>query len=370
LIPGIIAVGMALDATTRLIPIDRFSFRAWEAMTVAGGPTGPFGPDRVYRNPRSYGDLGRPPQYRHLRQHRLEDFSTDHWGFRNTVPPPPGRVDWLLVGDSFGAGSGVGDGATLASQVARLSGEGVYNASASLPLPLRDIEFTCDRLGMKQGRVIYEFMERQEMPTVAADGASRHFTNGPPARRRWERYRMWSRDAGIGRLNILAEWGWEAVTTTIGLPSEGAKSPSAAELTIVRRELANGQPMLFYGGEIAVASERDRTFSPDYLVWLRSELAQRNLELVVLLVPTKYVVYGPLVKDRNGDTPSGLPLRRLAERLKAQDVFVVNLTSALRKQAADDLYRNEYVYFIDDTHWNDRGISVAAQALMDAWRAR
>jgi hypothetical protein len=41
-----------------------------------------------------------------------------------------------------------------------------------------------------------------------------------------------------------------------------------------------------------------------------------------------------------------------------------------RKQAVDDVSRNEYVYFIDDTHWNERGIGVAAQALIDAWRAR
>jgi hypothetical protein len=134
--------------------------------------------------------------------------------------------------------------------------------------------------------------------------------------------------------------------------------------------LGNGQPMLFFGGDIAVASNADRTISPDYLVWLKSQLAKRNLELVVLLVPTKYSVYGPLLKDPPAVPPSDLPLRRLAERLEAENVFVVNVTTALRKQAADDLSRNEYVYFIDDTHWNERGIGVAAQALFDAWRAK
>jgi hypothetical protein len=366
LIPGIIVLGLVLDAATHLIPLDRFSFRAWETLAVGAGRTGPFVPDRVYDNPRSSGDLARLPRYRHLREHRLEYFSTDAWGFRNTVPSSTDRrVSWLLVGDSFGVGSGVTDGGTLASQVARLSGEGVYNASAHAALSLRDIQFTSDRLGMTQGRVIYEFMERQTMPTVAAAGDARHFTEGPPRRRpESERYRVAIRNARIGRLNILAKWGWEALATAVGLPP----TPQFAWLTIAN--LANGQPMLFFGGDVAVSSDGNRTLSADYLVWLRSQLAKRNLELVVLLVPTKYAVYGPLLEDPPAVPASDLPLRRLAERLEAENVFVVNTTAALRKQAADGLSRNEYNYFIDDTHWNERGIRVAAQALMDAWTAR
>ena len=173
------------------------------------------------------------------------------------------------------------------------------------------------------------------------------------------------RNAKIGRLDILAKRGWETVTTAIGLPPA---SPQFAWVTVA--PLGNGQPMLFFGGDVAIASDADRTISPDYLAWLKSELAKRNLELVVLLVPTKYSVYGPLLNHPPAVPPSDLPLRRLAERLQAEDVFVVNVTAALRKRAADDLSRNEYVYFIDDTHWNERGIGVAAQALFDAWRAK
>ena len=50
----------------------------------------------------------------------------------------------------------------------------------------------------------------------------------------------------------------------------------------------------------------------------------------------------------------------------ARGVLAVNVTEALRVQAADDLARNEYVYFLDDTHWSDRGIAAAARTLVDA----
>jgi hypothetical protein len=373
LIPWTIALGLALDAGTRMIPIDMFTFRAWEALVVSRGPTGPFEPDRVYVNPLSYGDLARPQRYSRLRHHHLEYFSTDPWGFRNTVSESNDqRVDWLLVGDSFGVSSGVRDANNLASQLARWSGERVYNASSYDPLPLNDIQFTSERLGMREGTVIYEFMERQQMPTVATFGAVRIFTNGPPAAKRSmsERYRVWKKDATISRLNILAGWGWDSVVTMVASKPSAGNVQQPTDLPTASYQLANGATMLFYVGDIDITRDPNRRITADYLVWLKSELAKLNLRLVVLLVPTKFSVYGPLVTDANAVRPSGVPLQRLADDLNAHDVFAVNVTETLRKQAADDLHRNEYVYFVDDTHWSERGIAAAAQALVEASRER
>ena len=373
LIPWTIALGLALDATTRLIPIDMFSFRAWEALVVARGPTGPFESNRVYVNPLAYGDLSRPSRFRHLRQHHLEYFSSDHWGFRNTVSGSQDRpVAWLLVGDSFGVSSGVRDADNLASQLARWSGERVYNASSYDTLPLNDIRFTSERVGMKNGVVIYEYMERQQLPSVAAFGPVRIFTNGPPPPERSfaERYRVWRKDATVSRLSILAGWGWDSISATIGANAADGTTQQPAVLPTASYELANGKTMLFYVGDVTVTQDPNRQIPPDYLVWLKSELEKRNLQLVVMLVPTKYSVYGPLVKDPSAVPPSDVPLQRLAESLRAHDVFVVNASDALRRQAANDLPRNEYVYFVDDTHWNERGIGAAARAFVEAWRAR
>lgn len=373
LVPWTIAAALALDAGTRLIPIDMFAFRAWETLVVARGPTGPFEPNRVYANPFTYGDLSRPQRYARLRQHHLEYFSTDEWGFRQTVSPAGDRtVRWLLVGDSFGVGSGVRDGNTLASQVARWSGDRVYNASAGFPLPLSDIRFTCERLGMTEGVVIYEHMERQPMPTVAEYGALRAFTNGPPPRERSlsERYRVWKKDAAVNRMSILAGWGWDSMTTTIDVTPSGDSSPQSTDLPTAAGTLANGSTMLFYAGDVEVTRDPNRQISSDYLVWLKAELTKMNLELVVLLVPTKYSVYGPVVTNPEAFVPSDLPLKRLAGDLNARGVFAVDVTDPLRTQARAGLTRNEYVYFIDDTHWNERGTSVAAQALVEAQKAR
>ena len=366
LIPWTIIVSFALDAATRLVPLDAFSFRAWETVSAARGPTGPFEPNRSYAKPRTYGDLARSWRYRGLRRLSPEAFSTDAWGFRNTADQP-GPVRWLLVGDSFGVGSGVRDESTLASQIAALSGERVYNASADHPLSLPDIQFTASRLGMRGGTVVYEFMERQDMP-APDDPPGRQFGDGPPRaaddpRQRW---RTFTAQARVSRLAILADRAWDAMATSMESTGEGASS--GLDLRVASRVLLNGQSMLFLGADDDAARDSGRRFSPDYLVWLDSELARSNLRLLVLLVPTKSSVYGPLTREGAAPASKRTPFSRLAEALRSRGVSVVDSTEALKARAAVDLSRNQYVYFIDDTHWNERGIEIAARALVSASR--
>jgi acetyltransferase AlgX (SGNH hydrolase-like protein) len=370
LIPCTIALALAIDAGTRLIPIDLFAFRAWEALIVAHAPTGPFEPDRVYANPLTYGDLARAPRYAALRQHHFEYFSTDAWGFRNTPQAAAGPVRWLLIGDSFGVSSGVRDADTLASQLARWSGERTYNASSYLPLPVNDIRFTSERVGAQGGLVIYEYMERQFLPGAGAGVDMRVFTSGPPrpARSAGERLRVLGKEATVSRLGILAGWGRDAIAARLGSPSLDGGASQPGELPTAGAELANGATMLFFTGDVEVTRDPAREIPPDYLIWLRDELRKAHLELAVLIAPTKYQVYGPLVRTPGAPRPSDAPLRRLADALNARGVFAVDVTDALRRQAAADLARHEYVYFLDDTHWNERGIETAARTFVDARR--
>jgi hypothetical protein len=372
LIPWIVALGLSLDAGTRLIPIDLFAFRAWEALVVAHGPTGPFEPNRVYVNPMTYGDLARAERFAAVRRRHLEYFSTDEWGFRRTVSPSEkGPFRWLLIGDSFGVSSGVRDGTTLASQLALRTGERTYNAAAGDPLPLDDIRFTARRLGLSDGVVVFEYMERQPMAAVEAVGGFRMFGDGPPPARSWsERFRRFRKDAAVSRMSIIARWQWDALSARADRAPIIAAGREQEALPTAAARLFNGAPMLFLTGDVGVTLSKERRIPPDYLVSLAAALAPMRLRLAVLIAPTKYQVYGPLVATPNAPTPHGEPLQRFADDLNAKGVFAVNVTEALRKRAADDLARDEYVYFVDDTHWNERGIAVAAQTFVDAWRRR
>jgi hypothetical protein len=99
-----------------------------------------------------------------------------------------------------------------------------------------------------------------------------------------------------------------------------------------------------------------------------AELRRDNLDLLVVLVPDKYAVYGPLLEERDPLTQAkDAFLDRLETALRPTGIPVVNLLPVFRQQAGVLLDRGEYLYWRDDTHWNRIGISVAAHEVGRAW---
>jgi hypothetical protein len=97
-----------------------------------------------------------------------------------------------------------------------------------------------------------------------------------------------------------------------------------------------------------------------YFRVLQKELRARNFQLMVILVPSKYTVYQPLIKDA-AKTNKSEALDELQKDL--QGVPVVNTTPALRQAAADGIEHGKFLYWRDDTHWNADGVRVAADQI-------
>lgn len=101
------------------------------------------------------------------------------------------------------------------------------------------------------------------------------------------------------------------------------------------------------------------------LAQLHRELAARGIELVFFPVPVKAQVHpGPLARgggsfDEPGGAPANPSYPELVARLSAAGIplydALPDLTAAAR--------RGEQLYFTTDTHWNGRGIRVAAAGL-------
>jgi SGNH hydrolase-like domain, acetyltransferase AlgX len=104
----------------------------------------------------------------------------------------------------------------------------------------------------------------------------------------------------------------------------------------------------------------------EYLGALNKELHQHNFHLIVILVPSKYTVYQPLIKDA-AKTNKREALNELQNELK--DVPVVNTTAALQQAAAAELARGNLLYWRDDTHWNAEGVRVAVEQLQIQYAA-
>ncbi|NNL85010.1 MAG: hypothetical protein HKP27_05125, partial [Myxococcales bacterium] len=103
------------------LPLRAPEFRAWER--VYDSETRRFAPNRRLEM-QVIGDLGFKAWVRELQHPRPTVFSTDRFGFRNPDSGEPPRI--VVIGDSYVAGAGLPDSATLAAQLSELLEERVY----------------------------------------------------------------------------------------------------------------------------------------------------------------------------------------------------------------------------------------------------
>ena len=359
IIPLIIAIVFALDFGARFISLDWLSFRAWEALARYRAPCGPFRANAFYQNPLSYGDLaalGNLPQYR---QYRSEFFSTDSFGFRKNAPLKPSiaeKVQILVVGDSFIVGTGLNDDETLPATLEESLGFEVYNGGGhdTDRLGLDYILALARRLNMRRGTVVYEYYERHSLP-------SREDLFGHDIScRDWKtKFSIWY-DGFIDTspLQIFFQKIFKRLQNNFILPN-GSKS----EVTV--KTLKNGEPMLFYSRDFAISHWERRPVDVDGFNNLAAELKKHDLQLVLILVPTKDAVYRPLLSDDEPETAEqNSYLDRVEKSLNESGIPVINLLHRFREKAQEEYREGRYIYWRDDTHWNSRGVEIAAREIL------
>jgi hypothetical protein len=349
-LPALVLLLLLVDGATRLVPLRAFSFRAWEALLHASNPHTVFAPSEHIHMTDAYGDLAALANRRDLRELHEEDFTTDALGFRN---PPDllerGRISVLVNGNSFAAGVGLTDRDTVAAQLAARTGLGVYSVGGVPDPHVADLLLIKKRIGMDRGLVVHVYLEGDELGTPAEQEEPRYRLDQPPRSHLVE-------NLEISRLSILAIQAQKWVRRDWGEPG------------VIARRLRNGETMLFP----ALDPERYRDTRPPRVgpwLWLRDRLAPEGLEVLVVIVPTKFTVYAPLLKRPEPPSPV-LRMNRLEQELRAAGVRVVNLTGPFQRRAADDYERGEYIYWRDDTHWNRRGVELCVDAIVRALPAR
>jgi hypothetical protein len=139
--------------------------------------------------------------------------------------------------------------------------------------------------------------------------------------------------------------------------------PNSFASRVQRNNLKNGEPILFYPDDVE-ASRRRRQVDVSGFKKAYTELAKHNLHLVVLLVPDKYTVYRPLLKDdESPEGPGPLYLNTVEKALREAGVPVINLVDVFRERARQDYDKHQYLYWRDDVHWNPRGVELAAEEI-------
>ena len=354
-IPAFLAVVFLADIGARFLPVDPLTFRAWEALSRYRPPGAAFEPNRRYEHPRSYGDSAAMGNLPEQRQYRLETFTTDARGFRNTAAATPAAV--ILAGDSFAVSSGVADEETLSVALSRRLGCQVYNAGGMDPDPDR-LRALAGELGLARGLVVHAYAEDVETPMVPT-GSKRALNQAIVAATA-------SVDRAIGLvrgfllvspLRILSERAFKHLANDRVLPNTYASS-------VISGTLRNGDAMLFIASRVARV-RGERAVSASFWSWMQAELQPADLDLVVVLIPSKYTVYRALLADQPVTADGeGRFLDRLEHALQAAGVAVINLTGPLSAEARRRAARHEYLYWRDDIHWNSEGIQLGAAAIL------
>ena len=355
-IPVLLAAFLAADVSARFLPVDPLAFRAWEALARYRPVGAAFEPDRRFLRDDSYGDAAALGNLPAKRQYRPEIFTTDERGFRNAEPVARDRVGVILTGDSFAVGSGVVDSATLAPALTARLGCRVYNA-AGVPPDAKRLEIWRSSLGGAPGVVVHAYAEDNEIPTVPSD-ADRAIDRrvgypfsplaGPLGRVRGF---LW-----VSPLQIAIERGFKQLANDRVLPNGYAANA-------IVKTLRNGDAMLFVASRVDhVRSTRAASIA--YWQWLEAGLRPTGLRLVVVLIPSKYRIYGRLFADDAPASDAPPFLDRLGAALRNAGIPTIDLTAAVSAEAARRADQHEYLYWLDDIHWNGEGIQVAAEAML------
>jgi hypothetical protein len=331
-----------LDVLLRFAPPQWYTFRTSEfAMVTGRHDMGPFRTNLTYQNPHAYGDLASMGNCLDCRQYRPMNIRTDERGFAN--PPSSGPYDAILLGDSFGLGAEQPQGANLASQISQHTGLSVYNSCAPMRAISREnLMELIDQLGMKHGTVFFELMDR-----------SLGYAGPPPKTSEQERLDRWSQNAEYSPLANISR-------DIVGRLYDGRLMPNPYAANVIRKLLPDGKTMLFFPEDLENTEPNRTKWWAKYLTVLNNELRRRNFQLIVILVPSKYTVYQPLIKDAT-ETDKSEAFKELQEKL--HDLAVVNTTPSLQQAAADKLVHGRLLYWRDDTHWNAEGVRVAAEQL-------
>lgn len=341
-LPRILLLWALFDIMLRFAPPQWYSFRLHEfAMVTGQHKMGPFRTNLTYQNSHAYGDLASLANCIDCRQYRAMSVHTDERGFANPSPSQP--YDAILVGDSFGIGAEQPSGETLASDISRRTGLSIYNACSPVRAISREtLMALIDQLGMSHGTVFFELMDWSLSYYYAAQQE--------PGLHGFDR---WSANVDYSPLANISR-------DIVGRLYDGRLLPNPYAVNAVRKRLPDGRPILFQLDDVIDATPEGSRLWVKYFRTLNQELRQRNFRLIVILVPSKYTVYQPLIKDARKTNKS----EALADLKNAlQGVPVVNTTPALQQVAADEFKRGTLLYWSDDTHWNADGVRVAADQL-------
>ncbi len=316
---------------------------------------------------------------------------TDEWGFPNRpANHPPQPIDReheiILTGTSYMAEGSTVD-KTFASQLSRFLETPVYNASWPSGTPTRaaikvltDASFCKGNqklviLGIVQ-RYLYDWAFNEVFDDLADDGSVLKIPSENLPSPTIQDYIDWrvQVEKYLMATSVIREW---AVKAARPLPPVVFQLGNDTPVRLSWLKTPDNAPMLFYSGDIVSTyldyncESRNGPRIADAIERIHKRCQTIGTKFLVIIVPDKYEIY------RNHVTPRQFPQRYpepkeqiahpsqrapevLVEELNARGIDALDLYEPLyHAQLANEF--QELLYWVNDTHWSDKGIEIAAE---------
>jgi alginate O-acetyltransferase complex protein AlgJ len=317
------------------LPIDFFTFRAWEALIVGGRNTryisffnlflpGPFYPDMKLSKIEE-GDLGHHTVYAVKKRVKWE---TDTYGYRKRPNSgKPSRV--VIIGDSNIVGSGLTQEATLSEILGSRLGVDVYPlAPADMNIFLRDKRFT----GGSTNVVILAALESTivNLPLIITEEKN----YGPFLENNLIR-------GVVIFLNRICKMNMYRF-----MRAKRDQTP---------KHVYGG--MLFVRGDDAnkeiTNDEYEKTVHT--IAHYNKIVTSRNVRFIFLPIPNKENIHYDVLPLKK----KSIFLKSLIADLQQNEIEVIDTQSAFEEAKN----KGVSLYFSDDTHWNEEGVNLTANLI-------
>jgi hypothetical protein len=382
--PLVLVIWLLADIGLRLLPPEWFRTHPMTIIELRPRRHSSFTPNLDMVVPYWEGDGAQEANLPATEQRAPMRISTDSLGFRrNPYADPAEPVDVLfLLGRSFLIGAALSDEETLPAVFTRISGLTAYNGARAREDPVdnpTDLDWLLQRLpGSPRVAVLIILEEdtpvlpKQAPKDVAGADAGLQSPSGSggsmrrlaaEARRHLKIWYLYS------PLTALTSRLFRSLADGRLFPNEGLRGGR-------QLRLPDGRLMLFRRYEVSTAQQGRTTANAeriaDYVEWWQQQLTRRGMETWVLLMPSRYTIYGPWLDDaaeRDRIEQLEKYLLEVNRQLRERGVSTVNALPLYRSSVEEQLATGQLLFYREDNHWNLQGVELIARALADSIRS-
>ena len=298
----------------------------------------------------------------YVRDRRIR-FKTDSRGFRNYTDKPEKPFDVIILGDSFGVTSTVDQDKTISEQLNR-RGYNTYNMSvdgADLWTELMFLKYDVPQLKTsKDLHVIWFVFEGNDQEGRFFYGLDldKVVSTGT--------YAKLKAIEGYLKRSVI-----RITFKSIFMPERvrGRKKGEA-----VNRDFF-GKRMLFYKSYAAtlditmkdIEQHRNFPYFPSVFKDMKRFIDKNGFSITCIFLPTKSKVYEWVYDKKEpwtSDTSQSAFSAFTQKLCKENDIPFIDMTPELIARSKDAYEKNKStIFFLDDTHWNEQGISIAVSTI-------